>query len=91
VKRYIYAYTKASLDALAAMPKDVRRQIKRKIDGLAEGSTRQGIKLRGVLDGTHHVYRIRSGHYRILYSIRDDSKIIVLDIGHRRDIYRRLN
>ena len=43
------------------------------------------------MDGTHHVYRIRSGHYRILYSIRDGSNIIVLDIGHRRDIYRRLN
>ena len=91
MKRSIYAYTKASLDALEKLPKDVRRQIKRKIDGLADGTTRQGIKVQGVMDGPHHVYRIRSGHYRILYSVRDGSKILVLDIGHRSHIYRRLN
>ncbi len=91
MKRYIYAYTKAALDALEKLPKEVRRQIKGKIDGLADGTTRQGIKVQGVMDGTNHVYRIRSGPYRILYSVRDGSNIIVLDIGHRREIYRRLN
>ncbi len=87
----MYAYTKASLDALEKLPKPVRRQIKGKIDVLADGTTRQGIKVRGVMDGPHHIYRIRSGPYRILYSIREGSNIIVLDIGHRRAIYRRLN
>ena len=87
MKRFIYAYTKASLDALEKLPKDVRRQIKRKIDGLAEGTTRQGIKVQGVMDGPHHVYRIRSGSYRILYSVRDGSNIIVLDIGHPASLH----
>jgi mRNA interferase RelE/StbE len=35
-------------------------------------------------------YRIRVGDYRVIYDIDDYSQIIeVLDIGHRRDIYRR--
>ncbi|MEK7376732.1 MAG: type II toxin-antitoxin system RelE/ParE family toxin [Candidatus Margulisiibacteriota bacterium] len=34
-------------------------------------------------------YRIRTGNYRIIYSIDDTKKkIIILDIGHRKDIYR---
>lgn len=42
-------------------------------------------KLRGYDD----VYRIRQGVYRILYSIeRDRLLIIILKVGHRKDIYR---
>ena len=34
-------------------------------------------------------YRIRQGDYRIVYSIRDIELIIlILTIGHRKDIYR---
>jgi mRNA interferase RelE/StbE len=34
-------------------------------------------------------WRIRIGVYRVIYQISDrEQKIIVLDIGHRRDIYR---
>ncbi len=34
-------------------------------------------------------YRIRIGDYRVLYSINDNIRTVkILDIGHRRDIYR---
>ena len=34
-------------------------------------------------------YRIRQGVYRIIYEIRDDKLIVVvIKIGHRRDVYR---
>ena len=34
-------------------------------------------------------YRIRVGDYRIIYQIKDEILIIiVLDVGHRRDIYK---
>ncbi len=34
-------------------------------------------------------YRIGIGDYRVLYSINDSHKIVkILDIGHRREIYR---
>lgn len=35
-------------------------------------------------------YRIRQGDYRILYEIEDAVlRIVVVKIGHRRDVYRR--
>ncbi len=34
-------------------------------------------------------YRIRSGDYRIVYSVDDKSRLIkILSIGHRKEIYR---
>lgn len=37
------------------------------------------------------LWRIRQGDYRIVYSIDDSQKmVIVLRIGHRRDIYKSL-
>jgi mRNA interferase RelE/StbE len=34
-------------------------------------------------------YRLRSGDYRVVYSISDNDKIIkVLSIAHRKDVYK---
>jgi mRNA interferase RelE/StbE len=34
-------------------------------------------------------YRVRQGHYRIVYSIQDkEFTIWVVKVGHRKDIYR---
>lgn len=41
------------------------------------------------LAGYDDVYRIRAGRFRILYSLsRQRLVIIILKIGHRRDVYR---
>jgi len=35
-------------------------------------------------------YRLRQGHYRIVYSIQDDELTVwVVKVGHRKNIYRR--
>lgn len=35
-------------------------------------------------------WRYRAGDYRIICRLEDDtSTVVVLDVGHRRDIYRR--
>lgn len=39
------------------------------------------------LSGRDSTYRIRVGNYRILYRV-EDLVVRVLDIGHRRDVYR---
>jgi mRNA interferase RelE/StbE len=34
-------------------------------------------------------YRVRQGHYRIVYSIQDrELTVWVVKVGHRRDVYR---
>ena len=61
--------------------------IKDSIASLASNPRPQGYKK---LKGTN-AYRIRSGNYRIIYEIHDNIvTIVVIDIGHRREIYRRL-
>lgn len=40
------------------------------------------------LKGRQNQYRVRSGDYRIIYSIEDASLIVrVIKVGHRRDVY----
>jgi mRNA interferase RelE/StbE len=34
-------------------------------------------------------YRVRSGNYRVVYSVDDKTKVVkVLSIAHRKDVYR---
>lgn len=41
------------------------------------------------MEGMDGVYRLRIGDYRIIYQIKDSMLLVlVLKIGHRRDIYR---
>jgi len=37
----------------------------------------------------HHLYRVRQGSYRVLYSVDDDTDgtIVLIKIGHRREVY----
>ncbi len=69
--------------------KKVLRTIARKIDLLAgEPRPHGAVKLRGLDD----LYRIRVQDYRIVYQIRDQELLIlVIRIGHRKDVYRELN
>jgi mRNA interferase RelE/StbE len=56
------------------------------IDDLQENARPMGcVKLAGEPD----LYRIRVGDYRIVYQVNDaEVKVLVLAIGHRRDVYR---
>jgi mRNA-degrading endonuclease RelE of RelBE toxin-antitoxin system len=54
---------------------------------LAEAPTRVGTPLRAPFEG---VWRARRGQYRVRYRIDADAhRVVVLDIDHRRDAYRR--
>jgi mRNA interferase RelE/StbE len=43
------------------------------------------------MKGDNPFYKIRVGDYRIVYEIQDDILLIlIIKIGHRKDIYRNL-
>ena len=71
---------------LSALQRDDQVRIADAIGKLADNPRPPGCrKLRDYSD----VYRIRVGVFRILYSIEQDRLLIlVLKIGHRRDVYR---
>jgi mRNA interferase RelE/StbE len=76
----------SALRQLEKLPRVQRDRIRRRIRELAaEPRPRGSIKLEG---GDDH-YRIRVGDYRVIYAIQDDELIVlVLRVGHRRDVYR---
>lgn len=89
---YGFAFTEPALEFLQkrVTPKE-RKQIKRKIETLAQEPYPPGCrKLQGpAYRDDEPVYRIRSGDYRVLYLVRNSpGTIVVLDIGHRKDVYR---
>jgi mRNA interferase RelE/StbE len=41
------------------------------------------------LAGRQHLYRIRQGDYRVIYSVNEQDRVVdVIKVGHRRDVYR---
>lgn len=71
--------------ALAKLEPAVQRRIAQRIDRLAVDPRVDATKLRGA----HDVWRARVGDYRILYAIEDERLVVlVIKIGHRRDVYR---
>ena len=87
---FAVAYTEKALASLRAISsRKVRGQIKAKVDGLARDPHPAGVvKVQGVMNGKHSVFRLRSGDYRVLFCPHGDNEILVLDIGDRKDVYR---
>jgi mRNA interferase RelE/StbE len=67
------------------IPKRDLKKILAKVAALTENPRPKGCeKLAGP-----EFYRIRQGHWRIVYSIEDKKLVVcVIKIGHRKDIYR---
>lgn len=72
---------------MEALPREILRRVDAAILSLAhDPRPARAEKLTG-----YDFYRIRVGDYRIVYQIEDDRLVIVvIRIGHRREIYRRL-
>ena len=70
------------------LPKKELRRIKKKIDGLAENLPDPATTK---MKGNNPFHKVRTGHYRIVYQILEDRLVIlVMKVGHRRDVYKRL-
>ncbi len=84
-----FGFGRAAAEFLDKMPSGkLRAQITKKAKSLINNPLPAGCKkLKGFKDGDEAVWRVRSGDYRILYIVRE-IEVIVLDIGHRKDVYK---
>lgn len=82
-----YQFTKTSLKRFKKLPKDTQIRIIRKLDyfcaqedpiGFAETLTRSDLG----------EYRFRIGDYRVAFDM-EDNILVIHDVNHRKDIYRR--
>ncbi|WP_419779840.1 type II toxin-antitoxin system RelE family toxin [Maridesulfovibrio sp.] len=85
---YEISFTKSAQKQFCKLPSSVQSQLQPVIEGLKTNPRPHGYtKLSGQLSG---FFRVRSGSYRIIYSI-DDGKLVVmlLKIGNRKEIYKK--
>jgi mRNA interferase RelE/StbE len=83
------SFTKSALKQLSKLDREIARLIVRFLEEKIAGSSdarRYGHALVGDLKGR---WRYRIGDYRVLCELRDSELlVIVISVGHRREIYR---
>jgi len=85
VASYSLEIKRSAAKELAQLPPKDRGRIVARIQALADDARPVGAEK---LSGQER-YRVRQGDYRILYEIEDQVlRIMVVKIGHRRDVYR---
>ena len=82
---YNIELSRSSHKALKDIPLADVKKIRDKIEKLKKEPKPNGCEK---LEGSDDLYRIRSGDYRVIYQIFNKKLIIlVVKIGHRREIY----
>lgn len=68
-----------------SLPAGDQKRVVARIRGLADDPRPSGTER---LSGDEK-YRVRQGDYRVLYSVDDAAKtVVIVKVGHRRDVYR---
>jgi len=84
---YRIELTTAARRQLRSLPAREQTRVGQTIDELATDPRPPGSQK---LAGLENQWRVRVGDYRIIYEVRDRVLLVlVIRIGHRRDIYRR--
>ncbi|MGH3264570.1 MAG: type II toxin-antitoxin system RelE family toxin [Trebonia sp.] len=74
--------------SLRQLDPSVRKAVARVIDSLANDPRPSGFL---PLTGHRPYLRVRSGDYRVIYSVDDQARVVTIAaVGHRREIYRGL-
>lgn len=88
--KYAFEFTATARRQLRTIDQTTALRILHALSRLGDDPYRDDADVKK-LSGHDDLYRLRVGAYRIAYTI-DDGKLIILvvEVGHRRDIYRRL-
>lgn len=83
---YSITFAAAAKRQFDKLPMPARRQLGAVIAQLADDPRPAGVVKLSAQDG---LYRVRGGDYRAIYHIEDARLLVlVVKVGHRRDIYR---
>lgn len=86
--RYRIEFRPAAERSFLKLPASLRARLRPHIDGLAAEPRPHGAKK---LTGSRDRWRIRVGDYRVIYEIHGEVLLVlVLALGHRREVYRTL-
>lgn len=83
---YRVRLSKQAVKQFRKLPTRIQDQIYERLSLLAHDPFAGDVEK---LRGERNRFRLRSGRYRAIYEVAHTSKVIsVLDIGHRKDVYR---
>ena len=82
------SYLRRASKELDKLTPKIATQIVREIQKLKSDPVGNNCK---PLKGFKGIWRLRVGDYRVIYEIKDsEPMILVVEIGHRREVYRAL-
>ena len=83
--RYSVIVQRRAQKRIARFPEDIQNRIEESLQALSDEPRPPGSrKLQG-----REGWRLRVGDYRAIYEIDDEAReVLVVAVGHRRDIYR---
>jgi len=85
---YSIEFRPAVLKTLKRFLKKDLVRIKKKIEELGQNLPEPNTTR---MKGSNSFHRVRTGDYRIIYEIHDDQVVIlIVKIGHRKDVYKSL-
>lgn len=82
---YELIYTARAVKDIKKLDRVVQKKLKRALERFREAPLSHGEKL---ISSKLGQYRFRAGDYRVIFDI-EGGKLVVLRIGHRREIYKR--
>ena len=86
---YQLVYSERALKAFKKLDKNTARMILAWLSKHIDGTTTPRAHGKGLTADKSGLWRYRIGNYRAIVKIEDDKVIVlVLDIGHRKDIYK---
>lgn len=87
-KSFEIVLKKSVLKDIKRIPRRILENIQNHIEALATEPVPPGAE---PIQGYEHHYRIRIGHYRVVYEVASTVRIItIIRIGHRKDVYRNM-
>lgn len=84
--KYRVDFKPSAARELRKLSKESASRVSKKIESLADEPFPHGYT---EMKGSKNFYRVRAGDYRIIYTVEHgELLILVVTIGHRREIYR---
>ena len=84
--KYRIEFSPSAESQFKKLPKEVQARLKHRIDSLAENPFPRGVKK---LSAQEKFYRLRVGDFRIIYQVKGKALLIlILNLGHRKNVYR---
>ncbi|PIP15002.1 hypothetical protein COY88_02595 [Candidatus Roizmanbacteria bacterium CG_4_10_14_0_8_um_filter_35_28] len=83
---FTYVFKRQALKDFQKLPKDIQKRIIKKLDFFISSDNPLSFA-ESLVNFEIGEYRFRIGDYRVIFDVEDE-KIIILTLGHRREIYK---